>query len=165
MTLPWPLAPTAQYLQQLVSAITAGWSVEHTGDGLHDWHEQNIPYSAGRFSGDTSTWTVDGNEVIAYRCARLGSMMHLSFRVQSSDVGSGNQALRVALPDGYRVAGYAHGTLNYVDAGATTDVGICVAVPDTRFISCYTRTVANWTATTSDNTVVQGSILFPVAQD
>lgn len=165
MKLPWPVDASIATLRTLVSSITAGWNVEHKADGTHDWDETDLPYSALAFSADTSTWTVDSDDMKVYRYALLGRMMLLAFRVETSDVGAGNQALRVALPTGYSVAKYSYGSMNYLDAGAATDIGLIAAVPGNRFVSLYTRTEANWTNTAGDNTHVQGSILVTVTKD
>lgn len=166
--LPFATTTTAgivEWLRLLVTGITVGWGVEHAADGTHNWHETDLAYNAGAFSAESSTWTVDSSDMKAYRSARLGPMMMLAFRVETSDVGAGNQSLRVALPTGYRISGYSHGALNYSDAGAATAVGLVVATPNNRFVSLYTGTVANWTATTGDNTLVQGTILMTVTKD
>lgn len=169
MRLPAPLADWRAWAASLSRVLAQYWGVEHKSDGRHEWSWTDITYNAGRFKGNSSTWTVDAADVIEYRYGVLGNCMVLQFRILSTDVGSGNGFLLLDLPAGYRSTGWAYGPLSYVDAGGTADVGIVISDPDdatyARQVRLYTRTAANWTATTSDNTTVQGSILVQVIKD
>lgn len=164
-----PLVPnaasTVDWLRTVVSSVAAAWSVEHAATGRHDWKWSDVTYNAGRFTASSSTWTVDSADVVTYRYAVLGTKMQLNFRVVNSDVGAGNATLRLALPVGYAIASYSFGVLSYNDAAAGTDIGLIEAVPGARHVALYKRASGNWTSTSSDNTVVQGSIEMEVARD
>lgn len=154
-----------EWLRQVVSALAASWNVEHTANGRHDWHEANIPYNALYFSGSSSTWGVDSDDLVSLWYGVLGGQMTLTFYVRTADVGASNAYLTLALPTGYRVMRYSFGGHAYKDAGAAWDFGQVVAVPDERIIRIYTRPATNWTSTTADDTSVVGSILIAVTKD
>lgn len=156
----------AEWLRSAMSSVAAGWSVEHTPTGGHDWHWAPVPYSSGAFTGSASmTWSVGGEDVTWYECGRLGDCLRLTFVIEDTDVGgTASTELRVALPPGYAVSGYWYGALRYIDAG-TTGTGHVAANDGDRFVRCFTTTGANWTLTTSDDTSVQGSIEMRVTKD
>ena len=153
------------WVRALAAAIAAGWRVEHKSDGTHHWNWTDITYNAGHFKGDASTWGVDSDDVVTYSYAVLGEVMVLRFRILNTDVGAGNQQLWLDLPAGYAIAGWSFGVLSYSDAGGANDIGVTVAQPDDRYVRLYTRTVANWTNTTADDTDVQGTIVLQVTKD
>lgn len=166
MKLPMPLsAEWTTWARTLVASIAAGWTVEHTAEGRHNWSWTDVPYQAGLFTASSSTWTVDAGDVEFLRYALLGDRMELSFRILTTDVGSGNVYLAIALPIGWSAVNRSYGVLSYVDAGGTPDIGLVSTTPNQRFVELYTRTVANWTATTGDNTLVQGQIALRVRRD
>jgi hypothetical protein len=146
------------WLRTLVASIVAGWTTEHNGDGTHHWNVTVPAFNAAWFTGDTSTWTVDSSDVQGLTVARLGDVLVYAFRIVGTDVGAGNLALRVSLPPGVVITRWSMGVLSYIDAGGTSDIGVIVGMPGERVVSLYTRTTANWTNTTGDNTTVQGTI-------
>lgn len=154
-----------EWLRVIVTSIGTSWNVEHTGNGRHTWRLTTIPFNAGNFTGDGSmTWTVDTADQGTYSYAALGDMMWLTFALRDTDVGgTASTYLRVALPAGYYVGAAATcGTLQYSDAGGALAMGLTYAVPGERWVRLYTATAGNWTLTTSDNTDVYGTIMFPV---
>lgn len=166
MKLPWPINASVQVLQQIVAAVAAGWHVEHSSDGTHNWNTVARPFAATTFTGNGSmTWTPDGADVTQHEYGVLGDRMLLAFHITGSDVGgTANSELRVGLPAGYVTTGWAVGSLYYSDAGGALETGAILASSGERWVSLYKSPVANWTLTTSDNTRVIGSILLRVAR-
>lgn len=63
-------------------------------------HWITVPYSAGLFSTDTGTWTVDPGDFLRYQYALIGKTMLVSFAVQTTSTSGSPGFLMVAFPSG-----------------------------------------------------------------
>ena len=152
------------WLRTLVTSIAAGWSVEHTAEGRHNWTWVDVPFGSGNFSASGSmTWTVDFGDVNQCRYVLLGDLMWFQWWITGSDVGgTADPTLYLRLPSGYRASGRAVGVNNYLDAGATWGTGLCTIETRASTVNLYKSGLANWTLTSSDNTDVFGNLWLRV---
>lgn len=155
MKVPWPVSATLLTLQQMVSAITAGWSVEHKSDGTHDWGWTAPAFDANRFRGDgTITWTVSSANRTREHYGVLGDWLEWTMRIDNSSTGgSASTTLRVSLPDGYRVAAYAFEAAAIHDNGTWVG-GTVEALPGESVVSVRRLDAGNLSAASANNTFV-----------
>lgn len=123
-------------------------------------------FDAGNFTGSASmTWTVDSGDVSVDAYRLDGSVLAYSFNITSTDVGgTTNNTLQITLPNGYTIAAQAVNTLGYRDAGASQTIGRVGANPASNTIFALTKIDNSaWTATSSDNTNVNSSIIVTIS--
>lgn len=104
-----------QAINSLVASIGASWDVEHRDDGTHgdvtvqslsvqggkigEWTD--VPYSASLFFGDGSAvWTVQSGDVRYLKASRLGQLVFVQFRLESTAITTDtSDALYIRLQD------------------------------------------------------------------
>lgn len=155
----------ATWLRSLVMSIAAGWNVEHTSEGRHQFDWVDVPWSASDFVGNASmTWTVDQTDLTLFRYRVVGQCAFVRFAVVGSDVGgTADPSLSIRIPAELTLAtnNYQVGSLLYSDAGGTRGLGLCVQSGN--YILCQKADASNWTLTTGDNTTVIGEIQLELA--
>ena len=59
-----------EWLRVFVASVAAGWRVEHTAEGRHEWHWATPTFNANRVTGAGSlVWTVGSSDVLLERYA------------------------------------------------------------------------------------------------
>lgn len=165
MKLPTPLAAEwTTWARTLVASIAAGWNVEHTAEGRHDWNWVTPAFDAARFTGDgTITWTVDGADRINERYARLGSLLLWQVVVRTSSTGgTASSQLRVTLPDNLRTASLFAGCGLTLDAG-TARPAIVQSV-DARTVAVLRADLGNWSNAASNNTGISFQVMAELVE-
>jgi len=152
-------------IRNLVVAIAAGWGVEHTAEGRHDWHWTDLAFDSTRFSADTGSWSVAQQDQVQLQYGLLGDLMSYHWRINTSDVGGTPGYLRLALPTGYSATVFSHGVHSYNDAGGASTLGPAQVYAGDRFVRLYKAATAAWTTTTADDTYSYGSIQCRVTKD
>lgn len=158
------LRDVAEWTTRAFSSIVAGWNVNHNADGSHKFPWVDLPFSANRYTCSGSmTWTVDASDqqMLAYRYLTPTELL-MAWNIRYTDIGGVvNTELRIALPENVKAKTYATNPHWYRDAG-TEGVGFAGVLPGDSFIRLYKLGSGNWTATTSDNTDTQGSLVIRV---
>lgn len=152
------------WAKRLSQAISDAWGVEHDTAGRHTFPWVDVPFVSTRYTASGSmTWTVDASDqqMFAYRYLTPGELL-VTWNIRYTDVGGVvNTELRIALPGNLKATAYATNPHWYRDAG-TEGVGFAGVLPGDSFIRLYKLGSGNWTATTSDNTDTQGSLVIRV---
>jgi hypothetical protein len=164
---------------RLINAATTGTTPLAAGVGValyrydattERWrlaqHEQNafvnVAFDAGNFLavGGGNSWTVAEADQVTYAYKLNGRIMRLAFAINATDVGGTPTQLTIAVPGGFTCSIQLVQPLRTFDAG-TDGFGICYATVSGTVIVIQKISGA-FTATTSDNTTIQGTIDVPV---
>lgn len=122
-------------------------------------------YAAGNFTARVNNWTVDANDVDTLKYWLTGKNLTACASIQLTDVGASNDELRITMPFGWTIAA---SNSNIFFPGFMQDAGAATALCRVRCQNGNTwwqfeKLSGNWTATTSDNTSVFGSIIMEIA--
>jgi hypothetical protein len=127
-------------------------------------HWKTYPYSAGNFSANTGTWTVDAGDVINITYALIGKTLFVDFNLISTSVNGSPTQLRIVIPEAMSPSSGVGGTPFFYsqDGGATFLVGAAIFTGS--FLTLY-RDLTNLTAwtTTTNITSVRGLAIVSVA--
>jgi hypothetical protein len=155
------------WLRTLVTSIAAGWAVEHTAEGRHNWNWTTPTFDATRFTGDgTVTWTVASDDRVFERYGLLGDLMHWTLQIAlSSTGGTASPTLRVYLPDGYRLVGSTFHAAAYAsDAGGYPDGVLIAGSNDRRYVEVVQQDGTNWSNAATNTTYLYFSIMVRVTR-
>lgn len=160
------LVGLTDWLRTLATSIAAGWNVEHTATGAHDWHWTTPAFDANRFQGDgTITWTVASADRVAETYAILGDVMLWTLQVGSSSTGgTASTDLRVVLPDGYRLAGKALHPAAYGNDNGTEQNVYLEGEDGSRYIAARQGDGGNWSNASTNSTYLYFSIWLRVTR-
>lgn len=118
-------------------------------------------YSAGDYTASTGNWTVDSGDVVTYAYKFTGNTMTVAFAIATSDVSATPATLRIAIPASKTATKTITTTGHGQDAGGGNEV-LILSVAAGGTVITIGRLSGNWTATSSDNTNVNGEITFEV---
>lgn len=154
----------AAWLRSLATAVSAGWSVEHLGNGRHNWRWTTPAFDAARFRGDgTITWTVQGTDRSLERYARLGDLLVWQLLILTSSTGgSASGQLWVTLPDNLRHLTVSSAAGRCRDAG--TFVPAVVQTINQRTVAVLRADGNNWSNAASNNTNIGFSLVLPLVE-
>lgn len=85
----------------------------------------DVAYTAGDYTSDTGTWTVDSGDLIAYNYLLRGRMLTLVLGINNSTVTGTPARLQVLLPNGYTIGHTSQG----VGGGAVDNSTIQTSPP------------------------------------
>jgi hypothetical protein len=119
----------------------------------------SVTYASGNFTAATGTWGVDSGDQSAFTWLRDGRQLTVWFSINNTDVSAGTQYLEIPIPSGFVASTDLRGLNMYKDAG-TTGVGFWTTLSGTTIRFYKDQSLTNWTATTSDNTNIQGVATF-----
>lgn len=120
-----------------------------------------VAHSAGNFTSDSGSWTVDAGDQTTYAYTLVGKTMTVAFAIVTSDVGGTPTQLRIAIPGGFTAAKTIYNTCYTIDAG-TPGLGIATVSASGTVIQVFRQGAAAWTTTSGDDTQVIGQITFEV---
>lgn len=137
-------------------------------------HEQGAwitpTYAAGDFTASSSTWGVDAGDittspgVMKYRLA--GRTLQVVYYIATTDVGAGNASIRIGNGQwgGFTATNEVETLTRIVDNAGSATTGMAVLVPSGTYIANFRTLLGSdaWTNTTSDNTIVTGTLAFEV---
>lgn len=120
----------------------------------------SIPYSAGNFTADVGTWTVDSGDQTTFTYFFIDKICSISLQIDGTSVTVANpNVLLIALP--FTPVSNVFSLMRSIDNG-TAAPGMFRTVATVAQITCYRDVNANtWTQNTN-NTSVQGNIQFRV---
>lgn len=152
----------ANYLQQLATAIAAGWNVEHLPDGTHGFTWTNVPFNASYFTSPTGSWTVTADNVLTFAFIRMGRLMTVSLILQYTKVSGTPAYLEVQIPGEFVAALKMVNACSAVDNG-TAGLGFLYVEPGIRSIRVARQGLAAWSDTGGVGlTIVEGQVTFEV---
>lgn len=126
---------------------------------LGEW--TSIAYSAGIFTSNTGTWTVDSGDVATLAYTFIGKTAVIIFNIQSSSVGGVGSDLMITLPF---TSSSTHGTvansISYSE-NATFDSGYAVITAGSTLLRLRKINNGNW-GVTANATSVYGMITIPI---
>ncbi len=122
-----------------------------------DYAAGNIAYNASDYGANNSaTWTVDAADKATFAYVRDGNKLTVWFAINFTDITGAPTYLSLTLPNGWVSAFDCRGTFWYQNAGAAGAIGLVTTTgSQIRLYRDMTASTA-WTATSSDNTHVQG---------
>jgi hypothetical protein len=126
-------APAAN---RLINAVTSGPTPLAAGYGVADFvydssvsrwrltgHLQGQPitvaYTAGDFTADAGTWTVDAGDLLAFRYLLTDRMLTVQVVLTSTTTNGVNVGLFVLIPNGYTISSVANVTASVTAAGVS----------------------------------------------
>ena len=117
-----------------------------------------VSHSAGNFTADSGTWTVDSGDQTTLRYHKIGKRMTVAFTIASSDVSATPTELYILIPGGFTASARMDIPAYISDAG-TVSIGLATVDASGTTIKIR-KTSGTFSATTSDNTAVFGQITF-----
>ena len=129
-----------------------GQDLYEKGRTLALGHYQTIPYSAGNFSSNVGTWTVDAGDVPLLAYSVIGKTMWITFQVVTTSVTGSPTTLRIALPSGFTAANTGPSPIFHQNGGSTWQIGMAQPAGGGTQVNLYVDaggTVAWATATNS----------------
>lgn len=123
----------------------------------------SVAFSAGNFTGNVlGTWTVASGDQASFRYVEIGKTMIVSVLINTSTVGgTPDSELRITVPNGRTIAGYATGPYVRQQAG-TMAMGVWIANGGDTFIRLRTDLSGTvWVAST-DATYIVGTFTFEI---
>lgn len=120
-------------------------------------------FDAGNFTvTGGGSWTVDAGDVETFAYIIIGKTMTVAWSINTSDVGATASSLQITIPASKTSTKRIWGYLRYTDNGGTAAVGHARVNASGTVIQLFPLALGNWTATTSDNTAVNGQITFEI---
>jgi hypothetical protein len=143
----------------MYDAVTLRWRlISHNQGSLIA-----VAYTAGDFTADTSTWTVDAGDLLGFKYYLKGNELTVSVVITNSSVGAGNLRLFVLIPAGFTHAVVTNYIAFSVDAGVPrTAVSQVNNGVSTTKIGSLRQDLANWTNTAANDTSLSFTISFQV---
>jgi hypothetical protein len=127
-------------------------------------HWKTYPYSAGNFTANTGTWTVEAGDVTNLTYMLIGKTLFVDFNLLGTSVSGSPTQLRILIPEALSVAVSAGGNPFFYsqDGYATSLVGIAVLTG--AYLTLY-RDPTNLTAwtTITNATCVRGVAIVSLA--
>lgn len=169
-----------QSFNQLIAAITGGYSKQHNADDTHGtitatgsiserkrsaamgaWSA--IAFAAANFTASGTNWAVTANQQVTLKYMLIGTTLFVTFYLNGTSVGAGTSSLVLTLPLNATAAVTAYGTCSYNDNG-TKGTGVILASTGTTSPRLtLTKDIAassNWTNVAT--ITVAGQIAFEV---
>ena len=125
-------------------------------DLLKAW--TSVSYSAGNFTADSGTWTVDSGDQTTLRYHKIGKRMTVAFTIASTDVSTTPTTLSITIPGGFTASARMDIPVYFSDAG-TAAIGLAFVEASGTVINIR-KVTGTFSATSSDNTAVFGQITF-----
>jgi hypothetical protein len=165
-------------LEKAYSAIGGTWNVEHRDGGQHahvtvdSIRERGrsvamgVPITPTFRTADFRalggmTWSVTSGDINVYSYWLIGTVLYLSFDIQTSTVaGVVSQQLQLAIPGGFVATSDAGGAGWAEDNGVATST-VLVVTAATDYVAILRTDNANWTAA-ANTTRVLGQIAIHV---
>jgi hypothetical protein len=157
-----PLAAGVGRATYVYSGDDARWVLAH-----HDQGAFITPtFAAGNFTASGSmTWTVESADVANYSYMLIGRMMVLAWVLNATTQGgTADQELRVAVPGGFAIAKNAIFVMGYTSDNGTVKTGIAFPQTPNTYVSLYNDNTlsSNWAGTGTNTTTIRASIIIEV---
>lgn len=157
----------ASSVHKALTAIAAGWNIEHRIDGRHKLPWITPEFNAAFFEATSGTWTVEKADVVSWKYWLVDETLVLNFSLKNTTLSAVNGALFIRLPDGHRVkaASFEHVTTCHIVNNSVRMLGIVSTSSAFRdylivqAIDMTTGAVANFAAA---QTSIQGQITIEV---
>jgi hypothetical protein len=123
-------------------------------------HWKTPAFSAGNFTSDAGTWTVQSGDVLANSYTITNRLLIWSVYLVNTDVATSPTELRVAIPDGYTAVSYARVAICLVDS-STIPFGLAYVAPGDAFVRIKRQDGSAFT-NSSGATAAQFQIAFEI---
>lgn len=122
-----------------------------------------VAFSAGNFTANVlGTWTVASGDQAAFQYVEIGKTMVVSVKINTSTVGgTPDSELRITVPNGRTIAGYAEGPFVRQQAG-TMAMGVWLANGGDTFIRLRVDLSGTVWSSSTDATFVSGTFVFEI---
>ena len=119
----------------------------------------DIPYSAGNFTSDTGSWTVQEADQTAFCYILNGVQCTLMFSLNTTSISGTPERLYIKMP--VTASHQVVTTFRLLDTG-TERLGVCYTEADSDVLNLFSP--SGTFATSTNATVVQGEIVFPLSE-
>lgn len=156
----------ASSVRTALSAVAAGWEIEHRPDGRHKLPWVTPRFSAGDFTSDAGAWTVTNSITNTFTYWLIDNTMTVSFILFGTSVSGAPAFLYIRIPEGRVVASTQRTVCRVVD-NLTQRLGVATVVKGEsririRAVDFATAAEIAGFANSASATDVEGQITFEV---